>query len=199
MGAELSSQFGSSIGSKRDLAEARSATAKYNDPANAYADGYTAADPNGNPVALEDVQEAALAVCGMGYHFLHFGIIGGIAGGEDPERRRPPILVYGVGDDGDLVLGAVEYLAAEPQPDLFHGSADDSHWEPWPPNPNLSALHAWVHNHNPAGVFHPPIHGNNSILTAAEGDSRAQEERGPSFSLGRFPKRERGRPCCIYV
>lgn len=138
----------------RDLAEARAATAAYSDPANAYADGYTATDLNGNPVALDDVQEEALAICGMGYHFLNFEIIGGIYGEADPERRRPPILVYGVGDDGDLVLGAVEYLAEDPDPDFFHGSEDDSHWEPWPPDTALSALHAWVHNHNPAGVFH---------------------------------------------
>lgn len=139
---------------QRQLAEVRSATASYNNPANAYADGYTATDPDGNPVALEDVHDEAFAVCNMGYHFLNFEIISGIYGGEDAERTRPPILVYGVGDDEDLVLGAVEYLASDPQPSLFHGDDDDEHWEPWPPDPPLSALHAWVHNHNPDGVFH---------------------------------------------
>lgn len=140
---------------QQQLAEARSATAAYNDPANAYEDGYTATDASGDLVALEDVQDKGLAVCGMGYHFLNFGIIGGISGGADPDRKRPPILVYGVGDDDDLILGAVEYLAKSPHPGLFHGDDDDDHWEPWPPNTKISALHAWVHTHNPEGVFHP--------------------------------------------
>lgn len=136
----------------RQLAEARSATAVYNDPANAYEDGYFATDHHGNRVELENVQEEALAICGMGYHFIHPDIIGAAYGGAEPDRERPPILVYGVGDD-DLVLGAVEYLAQDPAPDLFHG--DDDQWVEWPPDTDLYALHAWVHNNNPEGVFNP--------------------------------------------
>lgn len=125
-------------GLKRELAEVRSATAEYDDPANAVEDGYVPEDD---------------AVCGMGYHYPNFNRIGTV------DRTQPQVLVYGEGDDGVLVLGAVEYLVprigdyTEEPPDLF---SHDEGSEEWAAFGHMGwALHVWVHNTNPAGVFNP--------------------------------------------
>ncbi|MCT9097323.1 hypothetical protein [Haloarchaeobius sp. HME9146] len=127
-----------------ELAEVRSATAEYNDPANALADGYLATD---HPV------------CGMGYHYLNPGLLG------TTERTAAQVLAYGEDDEGELVLGAVEFLVpkagpySEEPPSYF--DYDDGR-EEWGileapskvPFDYLWALHAWVHTNNPEGVFH---------------------------------------------
>lgn len=136
-------------GLQRELAEVRSASAAYNDPKNAVADGYI---PEEN------------AVCGMGYHYPHEDLVAAFLEVEDSEeftalqqylssidRTEPPVLAYGETDDG-LVLGAVEYLTLDDSEDIFTETEDD-HWHPF--NGPVYALHAWVHNHNPKGVFHP--------------------------------------------
>jgi len=139
-------------GLKRELAEVRSATARYNNPANAYAAGYTALDENGNPVALEDVVDEAEAVCEMGFHFvLGFPPLGG-------DRLDPPVLVYGVDEDDNLILGAVEWVVPYTEenpnpPDLFEHDDGAEQWDKDEPFPGVFSLHAWVHNHNPNGVF----------------------------------------------
>lgn len=134
---------------KRELAEVRAATAKYNDPENAVADGYLPEDH---------------AVCGMGYHYPHEDLIAGFQAMEagDPtvltqylasiDRTEPPVLAYGETDEG-LVLGAVEYLTMTPEETDFFTSTEEDHWHPFV-GP-LYALHAWVHAPNPEGVFHP--------------------------------------------
>lgn len=128
-------------GLQGELAEVRSATAEYNDPENALDDGFEAEDH---------------AVCGMGFHWPNFDRVGEV------DRTRPQVLVYGEDDEGDLVLGAVEY--AVPQrgpyendpPDLFAHDGGDEVWGTLDtPNGTLWTLHVWVHNHNPEGVFNP--------------------------------------------
>ena len=135
-------------GLKRELAEVRSATAAYNDPGNAIGDGYIPEDH---------------AVCGMGYHYPHEDLAAAFQafeeGTSDPlvsylggiERTDAPVLVYGE-TEGGLVLGAVEYLTLDPSTDLFPATEDDE-WHPFV-GPTY-ALHAWVHQPNPEGVFHP--------------------------------------------
>lgn len=146
---------------QRELAEVRMATARYNDPANAYADGYVVPGPDEDgdgrpdPLRLEDVVDEAHAACGMGFHFVHFGRLG------STEPTGPTVLVYGVDDEDDLVLGAVEWLVpmAGPYesspPDLFQHDEGAEEWQADSPAPGLWSLHAWVHTFNPSGVFHP--------------------------------------------
>lgn len=143
-------------GLQRELAEVRSATARYNDPENAYADGYvvtTAGDPP-QIIPLEDVVEEGHSVCGMGFHFGNFDLFGTV------DRTQPQVLAYGVDDDGNLILGAVEYIVpkagpyANDPPDLFEHDDGAEHWDEDSPAPGLWSLHVWVHTHNPAGVFH---------------------------------------------
>lgn len=138
-------------GLKGELADVRSATAKYNDPENAVADGYI---PEENPV------------CGMGYHYPHEDLVEGIVAFEENgdlsvlteylgslDRTEPPVITYGEDDDGNLVLGAVEYLTFDTSDDLFTETEDDQ-WEPFIPPLGVYAMHAWVHFPNPEGVFH---------------------------------------------
>lgn len=136
-------------GLKRELADVRAATAEYNDPENAIAAGY-----------LSETK----GVCGMGYHFPHEDLLEGIIAFQqgDPtvlaeylgslDRTEPPILVYGEDDDGNLMLGAVEYLTLDPSTDFFTETTEDE-WDPF--IGPVYALHAWVHAPNPEGVFHP--------------------------------------------
>lgn len=143
----------------RQLNGVREATGDYRDIETARADGY-------EPL-LGYFPE-------MGFHFTD----------RDPplgaDRDDPPVLVYFTngsytpdpGDphdperDDDLILCGVEYLVAGDQeadpPNIF---ADDgssralqvTEAEGWhfDEDLNITALHAWVHRSNPAGVFHP--------------------------------------------
>lgn len=128
-----------------ELAEVRSATAEYNDPANAIDDDYVPEEH---------------AVCGMGYHWGNFGLLGTV------DRTVPQILVYGEDDDGNLILGAIEYAVPKygeystSPPDYFAHDGGDEQWgtlgvPPSAPVPfeELWTLHVWVHTHNPEGVF----------------------------------------------
>jgi hypothetical protein len=139
-------------GLDRELAEVRSATAEYNDPANAEADGYEAEEH---------------AVCEMGFHWPNRSLVGTV------DRTRPQVLVYGEDDDGNLVLGAVEYVVPKrgeyetSPPDLFAHDGGDEVWATLVlPNGENWALHVWVHNHNPEGVFN---HTNPRELFSPEG------------------------------
>lgn len=139
---------------KKELAEVRSATAEYNDPANAYADGYFALDHDGKPVLLENVVDDAHWVCGMGFHFMNPDLVG------STEPTEPAVLAYGLGDGDDLILGAVEYIVPKGEdstesPDLFAHDDGTENWEEDSPYPGVWSLHAWVHTPNPDGVFTP--------------------------------------------
>lgn len=121
-----------------ELAEVRSATAEYNDPSNAVEDGYVAEEH---------------AVCGMGYHYPNFDLVGTV------DRTKPQVLVYGEGEDSELILGAVEYIVPkagnykDSPPDLFDHDGGDEQWARF--GPDFWALHVWVHTDNPDGVFNP--------------------------------------------
>lgn len=118
---------------RRELARARRATAKYHDLANAEADGYV----NGN-----------LYTSGEGHHYINPDLVDGNFNPEQPE-----VLLYANGGGGDgLRLVAVEYLVPNtlPTPEGFTGGADV--WQSEEPFP-LWALNAWIWLDNPDGIF----------------------------------------------
>lgn len=117
----------------RELAQARRATAKYHDIANALADGY--ADGN-------------LYTAGEGYHYINPLLIDGTFNPEQPE-----VLLYASrpGEDG-LKLVAVEYVVPNTfsVPEGFTGDADV--WQSEEPFP-IWVLNAWIWLTNPSGTF----------------------------------------------
>lgn len=97
---------------------------------------------------------------GMGYHYLHPGLIGDTV--VDP--TMPEILVYVPGDDG-LELGAVEWFVADADQDLATDADRPTLFDRLPfdgPMPGHDPgmpvhydLHVWLYDHNPAGQLAP--------------------------------------------
>jgi hypothetical protein len=117
----------------RELAQARRATAKYHDIANAEADGYV----NGN-----------FYTPGEGHHYINRLLVDGNFNPEQPE-----VLLYASrpGESG-LRLVAVEYISPDtfPVPEGFTGDADV--WQLEEPLP-IWVLNAWIWLNNPNGTF----------------------------------------------
>jgi len=127
---------GLSAATEQELAQARSATAKYHDIAQAEADGYV----NFN-----------LYVPGEGFHYVKFSLIDG---NFDP--AQPEMLLYSpVPGEDRLELAGVEYLvplSLSPEaPAGFTG--DDDQWRMDSEGFGLWELNAWIWLHNPEGVF----------------------------------------------
>jgi hypothetical protein len=106
-----------------ELARVRAATARYHDVEVALADGY----------------ELASA---MGYHFVNVGLVGQL----DP--ARPQALLYHPAPNGRLRLVGVEYLSPVGGELFGQPFADTS-----PPFGPETALHVWLWQANPAGMF----------------------------------------------
>lgn len=129
-------------GVNRLLAATRAATARYHSLDAALADGYVAGSPC--------VSHPTLGA--MGFHYVNPALIG------DPslDETRPEVLVYEPKANGGLKLVAVEYLvpATGPRPSLFGQALENG-----PPIPTPGgvvptyALHAWVWQPNPSGIF----------------------------------------------
>jgi hypothetical protein len=118
----------------KELALARSSTAKYHNIERALADGYMDID---------------LYIPNMGWHFLNPAYVDGVF-----EVDRPELLVYADKPGGGYRLVAVEYgiPLSFPAPEGFTGDEDI-----WSENQGagLWTLHAWVWLNNPDGVFNP--------------------------------------------
>ena len=117
-----------------ELQAVKAATAKYNDINRAIADGY--ADIN-------------VVVPHMGHHYLKAAYMD-----ANFELTKPEILVYQPRGNGTFKLVAVEYavplnLASAP-PEGFTGSDDVWHANT---GAGIWALHAWIWEYNPDGVF----------------------------------------------
>jgi len=130
------------------LAAVRAATAKYHDVSAAEAAGYQ--------LGFRGVVTGCISKPGagaMGYHYFNWAKM------DDPSiiGDDPEVLVYHTGDDGTLVLGAVEWVVPKT---LWEASGNTA-----PPvvfgqtlhiiNPALNwyVEHAWVWTQNPSGLF----------------------------------------------
>jgi hypothetical protein len=127
---------------RRELAEARRATAKYHDITVAIADGYV---------------DINVFVSGQGFHFLRPEPTTSTLASVDGvfHADRPELLIYTVDPTlNHLRLVAVEYAVAvdlsPTAPEGFPGDADV-----WDKNEtfHLWTLHAWIWRENPNGVF----------------------------------------------
>lgn len=149
---------------RSDLQAVRAAVAEYHSYVRAVADGYST---EGEPCVSSPAGT-------MGYHAVNPDLL--MSGENDP--LRPPILIYVPWGDGSLRLAAVEYwhvalantesgpapwFAATPPPLGFFTPTPSIFGQPFdgpmpghnPEMPWHYDLHAWVFEHNPAGVFAP--------------------------------------------
>jgi hypothetical protein len=130
------------------LREVRRATKAFKDVKAAEAAGYVPSGP-----CAEDPKYG-----GMGFHYENPAFI------EDRvlDPLRPEVLVYQPTKNGELRLGAVEYLKVDGDQDL--ATDDDRPWLFGVPfdgpmlghNPTMPIhydLHVWLYRHNPAGIF----------------------------------------------
>lgn len=159
IGAGFSGTASASSPVSSELNAVRKVTRKYRDIEVARADDYAPISPY---------------VPGMGFHFSDRAP----PFGED--AQDPPVLVYFTNGsytpspgedhepdrDEDLILGAVEYVIPGDQtddpPNIFNDEDSNrnlklSEEEGWQYNSHddFTALHAWVHRGNSAGVFNP--------------------------------------------
>ena len=140
-----------------ELAQARTALEKYEDPMVAVADGYL------STVACIDFPqghhdgEMQYVAGGMGVHFLNLGNIG-----PTMDPRKPQVLIYE--PDGDkLKLVAAEWFApvaavGDNPPSVFGKQLEgpmEGHAPIMPAGLHHYDLHVWLWKTNPAGVFSP--------------------------------------------
>ena len=130
---------------RKELAQARRATAKYHNIANAINDGYIDAD---------------FLLGGVGCHMINLELTFGDNG--DIDLTKPELLIYATEDcaqgaDGQSELRAIEYVRPcngicdeSNLPEGFSG--DDDVWEVFGDN-FLWTLHAWTWRNNPDGIF----------------------------------------------
>lgn len=113
-----------------------------------------------------DVCVADPAVGGMGYHYVHPVYVGD----DVIDITKPEVLVYHDGPNGELRLGAVEWLrfdadqdlnTDDDRPFLFGRYPFDGPMEGHEPGmPRHFDLHVWLYRHNPAGEligFNPSV------------------------------------------
>lgn len=125
----------------RELAELRSATARFHDIATAEANGW---DTHFPPECLTHVDSG-----GMGFHRLNGNLVDGTVNAAEPE-----LLVYEPDKNGRMTLVAVEYiipyevLPRDATPPVLFGRplAHNDTYQVW-------ALHVWVWRDNPNGTF----------------------------------------------
>jgi hypothetical protein len=139
---------------RSDTALASQATAAYHDLGAAQRAGYAAVvqDLAGNTCIA---QEGAGA---MGVHYLNPALLD-----DSIDATSPEALVYGPGPNSQLRLVALEYLVFQAAWDATHGAPPSLFGEQFmlTPSPNrygipaFYALHAWIWNPNPSGMFSP--------------------------------------------
>ncbi len=139
------------IDQRQQLAEARRATAAFNDVSATLAAGY---------VKFPDLQGDCVAQQGqggMGIHYLNSALVDG-----ELDVRRPELVVYRQGKNGKLDLVALEYVvpapvwdAVHPQPPILFGHTFHLLRVPnrYGLNVPLYTLHVWLWEHNPNGLF----------------------------------------------
>lgn len=135
---------------QQDLASLRQATVRYQDVANAVADGFvpvTGCVVNGDGTAA------------MGLHYLN------VARAMDPAINllEPEVLLYAPTDSGLRLVGVEYFLAVgptdfippdvPPAPVLFGQTFDGPMYGHEPGMPSHYDLHVWLWQANPAGTF----------------------------------------------
>jgi len=143
------------VGVKSELAQVRRATARFHDLDTAKAAGYELGWVNGAtpPVRIITNCVANPTAGAMGYHYFNAELMADNA----VNLLEPEVLVYATGDDGELELVAVEWIARGPNT-LPPGPAEPPSVLGTPmhilvPAVGFHIMHAWIWKPNPAGMF----------------------------------------------
>lgn len=149
------------VGAAADTpANARQATAIYNDPTAAAAAGYELLTDAAGLACIDQPGAGA-----MGVHFVK----GALVQAGTLDAARPQALVYEVDPGGHMRLVALEYVVFQAAWDAAHTAPPTLFGQPFMLNPAgnrfglpaFYALHAWVWKNNPAGTFsmwNPTVH-----------------------------------------
>jgi hypothetical protein len=136
------------------LANARDATAVFNEPSAALAAGYDLLTDGAGLACIDQPGAGA-----MGVHFVKGALVQ--SGTLDP--ARPQALVYEPQADGQLHLVAVEYVVFQSAWDASNAAPPTLFGQKFMLNPEgnrfglpaFYSLHAWVWKSNPTGAFEP--------------------------------------------
>ena len=144
---------------RQELADARQATARFQDVNAALGAGYAKFPDQSGDCVAQDGQG------GMGVHFLDGSLVDGTL---DP--LRPELLVYRQGRNGRLELAELEYVIPAPvwdaqnaQPPILFGHTFHLLRVPnrYGLDTPLYTPHVWLWQHNPNGLFsdwNPNVH-----------------------------------------
>jgi hypothetical protein len=127
-----------------DLAQVRAATALFHRTEVAQAEGWDLIP--GLDHCFDNQPTGA-----MGFHYINGGKIDATV-----EVLQPEAMVYAPGPNGQLMLGAVEYIVDAPSWDAANPGVlpnvlgQDYHAHPVLP---IYVLHAWIWKNNPSGMF----------------------------------------------
>lgn len=126
-----------------ELAALRARTARYHRVEVAQSDGYNLIP------GLDECVELP-GVGGMGYHYINSTLVDTLVDALNPE-----VMVYHSGPNGQLVLGAIEYLVPAALWDLNHTEPPMLFGEHMHFNEHVGMyiLHVWIWTPNPAGMF----------------------------------------------
>jgi len=93
---------------------------------------------------------ADLTFGGLGYRYVNSGLID-----AQVDFLQPEAMIYILGPNGALQLGAVEYVVPVPAWNAVHTGWPQIMGHQFHLNPGLNAyvLHIWVWENNPAGMF----------------------------------------------
>lgn len=130
--------------SQDNLAPVRAATAPFHDPAAAQAAGYV-------KVAGLDFCFNNPGVGGMGFHLINTSLLDTALDAQHPEA-----MVYAPGPEGKLQLVAVEYIVPAALWDATGATQPPAVLDQslhLIPSLGVYALHAWIWNPNPSGIF----------------------------------------------
>ena len=134
------------------VANARDATAGFNDPAAALAAGYDLLTDAADLACIDQPGAGA-----MGIHYVK----GALVQAGTIDAARPQALVYERTPDGRLQLAAVEYVVLQSGWDAAHRAPPALFGQPLMLTaadnryglPAFYSLHAWVWRENPTGMF----------------------------------------------
>lgn len=147
-----------SPGLMRDLARARSATARFH--------RFTAADDAQYDFLFMDMCMENQPTGGMGYHYVNVGLLDDVVEVEQPEA-----VMYEPGPNGQLRLVGLEYVipaaawTSEDPPVLFGRQFVLNQFDLW-------ALHVWIWKNNPSGIFadwNPTVSCENAVSAGSVG------------------------------